>query len=85
MFRARRPVTALTDVDLLALERDEFISAVTGHPESAEAAHAAIANRLASLRPDVASLWPAQALTIPARAGPSRRPTTASADARLGE
>jgi MFS family permease len=49
-------VTALTDVDLLALERDEFISAVTGHPESAEAAHAAIANRLASLRPDVASL-----------------------------
>jgi CRP-like cAMP-binding protein len=49
-------VTALTDVDLLALERDEFISAVTGHPESAEAAHAAIANRLASLRPDVASI-----------------------------
>ncbi len=49
-------VTALTDVDLLALERDEFISAVTGHPESAEAAHAAIANRLASMRPDVASL-----------------------------
>ena len=50
-------VTALT-VDLLALERDEFISAVTGHPESAEAAHAAIANRLASMRPDVASLEP---------------------------
>jgi len=49
-------VTALTDVDLLTLERDEFISAVTGHPESAEAAHAAIANRLASLRPDVASI-----------------------------
>ena len=41
-------VTALTDMDLLALDRDEFISAVTGHPESAEAAHAAIANRLAS-------------------------------------
>jgi hypothetical protein len=49
-------VTALTDVDLLTLERDEFITAVTGHPESAEAAHAAIANRLASLRPDVASI-----------------------------
>jgi cyclic nucleotide-binding protein/MFS transporter len=49
-------VTALTDLDLLALERDEFISAVTGHPESAEAAHATIANRLASLRPDVASI-----------------------------
>jgi hypothetical protein len=49
-------VTALTDVDLLALERDEFISAVTGHPESAEAAHAVIASRLAGLRPGVASL-----------------------------
>ena len=49
-------VTALTDVDLLTLERDEFITAVTGHPESTEAAHAAIANRLASLRPDVASI-----------------------------
>ncbi len=49
-------VTALTDVDLLTLERDEFITAVTGHPESAEAAHAAIANRLASLRPDDTSI-----------------------------
>ena len=49
-------VTALTDVDLLALERDEFISAVTGHPESAEAAHAVIASRLAGLRTGVASL-----------------------------
>jgi MFS family permease len=49
-------VTALTNVDLLTLERDEFISAVTGHPESAEAAHAVIASRLASLRSGVASL-----------------------------
>ena len=49
-------VTAITDVDLLTLERDEFISAVTGHPESAEAAHAVVANRLASLRPGVASI-----------------------------
>jgi len=49
-------VTALTDVDLLTLERDEFITAVTGHPESAEAAHAVIASRLGSLRSGVASL-----------------------------
>jgi CRP-like cAMP-binding protein len=39
-------VTARTDVDLLALDRDDFITAVTGHPESAEAAHAVIASRL---------------------------------------
>jgi MFS family permease len=49
-------VTARTDVDLLALERDEFISAVTGHPESEEAAHAVIASRLGSLRRGVVSV-----------------------------
>jgi CRP-like cAMP-binding protein len=49
-------VTARTDVDLLALERDEFISAVTGHPESEEAAHAVIASRLGSLRRGVVSI-----------------------------
>ncbi|TMK32431.1 MAG: MFS transporter [Actinobacteria bacterium] len=49
-------VRARTDVELLALDRDEFIGAVTGHPESAEAAHAVVAARLASLRPSVASV-----------------------------
>jgi MFS family permease len=42
-------VRARTDVDLLALDRDEFIAAVTGHPDSAEAAHAVVASRLGSL------------------------------------
>jgi len=42
-------VTARTDVDLLALERDEFITAVTGHPDSAKVAHTVIASRVGSL------------------------------------
>lgn len=42
-------VTAATDVDLLALDRDEFIGAVTGHPASAEAAQAVVTSRLGSL------------------------------------
>jgi CRP-like cAMP-binding protein len=49
-------VTAKGDVDLYALERDEFLSAVTGHPASAEAADAVVATRLAGLRPGVASI-----------------------------
>ncbi|MDQ3890664.1 MAG: cyclic nucleotide-binding domain-containing protein, partial [Actinomycetota bacterium] len=49
-------VRARTDVELYALERDEFIAAVTGHAPSAEAADAVIATRLGSLRPGVASL-----------------------------
>ena len=49
-------VTAETDVDLLALERDEFIAAVTGHAPSAEVANAVIASRLGGLRPGVASV-----------------------------
>lgn len=39
-------VTALTDVDLLALERDDFVTAVTGHAASAEAAEAVVGARL---------------------------------------
>jgi Cyclic nucleotide-binding domain len=39
-------VTALTDVELLALESDVFIAAVTGHAPSAEAADAVIASHL---------------------------------------
>jgi MFS family permease len=42
-------VVARTDARLLALDRDEFVSAVTGHPESAEAADAVIGARLATL------------------------------------
>ena len=39
-------VTARTDVDLLALERDDFLAAVTGHAASAEAAEAVVGARL---------------------------------------
>jgi hypothetical protein len=41
-------VTAFTDVELWALERDIFIAAVTGHAPSAEAADAVIATHLGS-------------------------------------
>jgi MFS family permease len=49
-------VRAKTDVELRALERDNFIAAVTGHAASAEAADAVIATRLSSLRPGLASV-----------------------------
>jgi MFS family permease len=49
-------VTAEDDVELYALDRDEFLSAVTGHPASAEAADAVVASRLAGLRPGMASI-----------------------------
>ena len=49
-------VAALTQLDLLTIEREDFIAAVTGHPESAEAAHAVVATRLGSMRPGVASV-----------------------------
>ncbi|HEU5065118.1 MAG TPA: MFS transporter [Gaiellaceae bacterium] len=49
-------VRAKTDVKLSALERDEFLSAVTGHAASAEAADAVVASRLAGLRPGLASV-----------------------------
>jgi MFS family permease len=44
-------VRARDDVLLYALERDQFLSAVTGYPESAEACDAVVATRLARLRP----------------------------------
>ena len=40
-------VTARTDVVLYALDRDDFLAAVTGHPQSAEAAETVMAARLA--------------------------------------
>jgi MFS family permease len=49
-------VTAESDLELQALEQDEFIAAVTGHAPSAEVADAVIASRLAGLRPGVASI-----------------------------
>ena len=49
-------VRAKGDVELLALEREEFIGAVTGHAASVEAADAVVATRLSSLRPGLASV-----------------------------
>ena len=40
-------VTARTDAVLYALDRDEFLAAVTGHPQSAEAAETIMSARLA--------------------------------------
>jgi MFS family permease len=44
-------VTTLTDSSLFALERDDFIAAVTGHAPSAEAAGAVVSSRLSARRP----------------------------------
>jgi MFS family permease len=49
-------VTARTDASLLALERNEFVSAVSGHPVSLEAADAVVAARLGRLAPRLASI-----------------------------
>jgi MFS family permease len=49
-------VRAKTDVELRALERDDFIAAVTGHAASADAADSVVATRLGSLRPGLASI-----------------------------
>jgi MFS family permease len=49
-------VTAETDALLYALERDIFISAVSGHPQSAETVDAAIASRTIALRVPTAPL-----------------------------
>jgi len=42
-------VRALGDVELYALERDVFVSAVTGHPQSEASADAVVSTRLGSL------------------------------------
>jgi len=49
-------VRAKTDVELRALERDDFIAAVTGHAASVDAADQVVATRLGSLRPGLASV-----------------------------
>jgi MFS family permease len=49
-------VTATEDCRLLALDRDQFLAAVTGHTESTAAADLVVARRLAALRPAVTAL-----------------------------
>jgi MFS family permease len=49
-------VRAKSELRLLALERDDFIAAVTGHAASVDAADAVVATRLSSLRPGLASV-----------------------------
>ncbi len=49
-------VTAATDVTLLALERDEFVAAVTGHEPALATAEELIAARLGSFDPAIAKL-----------------------------
>jgi MFS family permease len=49
-------VSARTDVVVYALERDEFIGAVTGHAPSAAAADSVIGARLGALRPAIVSV-----------------------------
>jgi MFS family permease len=49
-------VQAVTELELLALGRDDFVPAVTGHPESAAQADAVIAARLGSARRTLATL-----------------------------
>ncbi|MDQ2981462.1 MAG: cyclic nucleotide-binding domain-containing protein, partial [Actinomycetota bacterium] len=49
-------VTAASDVELYALERDDFLAAVTGHAPTAEQAGAVIGRRLRGLRAGVVSL-----------------------------
>jgi CRP-like cAMP-binding protein len=49
-------VTARAGTSVLALDRDEFVSAVSGHPASREAADAVVAARLGALRPGLASI-----------------------------
>jgi CRP-like cAMP-binding protein len=45
--RRTATVTARTDVVLYALDRDDFLASVTGHPQSAEAAETVMSARLA--------------------------------------
>jgi hypothetical protein len=49
-------VLARTDLDLRALDRDDFIAAVTGHAPSVQAADAVVSARLSAARPAVAAI-----------------------------
>ena len=43
-------MTATTDMELYALERDDFLAAVTGHSAGIAAGSAVVAERLANIR-----------------------------------
>ena len=49
-------MTAASEVTLLALERDEFVAAVTGHEPAMATANELIAARLGSFDPGIAKL-----------------------------
>jgi len=49
-------ITAVTPSTLIAIDREAFLSAVTGHPGSAEAAEGIVAARLAHARPAFATI-----------------------------
>ena len=49
-------VRARTDAELLALERDDFLAAVTGYDPSREAAESVVAERLGVQRPGIAAV-----------------------------
>jgi MFS family permease len=49
-------ITARTDLELQALDRDDFLAAVTGHAASAAAADGVVASHLARARPALASI-----------------------------
>ena len=49
-------VQAISDLELVALGRDDFVPAVTGHADSVAEAEAVIATRLGSARPSLATL-----------------------------
>ena len=48
--RTATVAASASGAELYALERDEFVAAVTGHPESASAAEAVVTERLSPLR-----------------------------------
>jgi MFS family permease len=48
-------VTAETDMELLSLDRDQFLAAVTGHAQSVEEADLVVSQRLAALRQGVSA------------------------------
>ena len=49
-------ITAVSPTALIAIDREDFLSAVTGHPGSAEAAEGIVAARLAHARPAFATI-----------------------------
>jgi CRP-like cAMP-binding protein len=48
-------VTAETEMELLSLDRDQFLAAVTGHTQSVEEADLVVSQRLAALRQGVSA------------------------------